>query len=159
MSIQDGLMARRKLWYLFALMMACYLAFSTCGTSRRADATLVEAITPSESLPSPEDSIPIDVYPELIYEEPVDFPELARILRYGGLVEISALVDTQGVVQEVKVWKSSGSEFLDEAALASAWKNRFTPAMSRGKPVAVWVRYRVDFEQNLSSEDHHAPKK
>ena len=43
------------------------------------------------------------------------------------------------------MYKSSGTPALDEAAVAVAHKCKFKPAIQNGRPVAMWVTYKVDF--------------
>ena len=58
---------------------------------------------------------------------------------------MKALVDREGKVRQAMVAKSSGTASLDEAAVQAAYKNRFKPGIQNGRPVAVWVTYKVDF--------------
>ena len=43
------------------------------------------------------------------------------------------------------VAKSSGTQSLDEAAVAAATDNVFKPGIQNGRPVNVWVSYKVEF--------------
>jgi len=48
-------------------------------------------------------------------------------------------------VLKAQIGKSSGTESLDEAAIEAAYKNKFKPGIQNGRPIKVWVTYKVDF--------------
>ena len=50
-----------------------------------------------------------------------------------------------GFVGEAVVIKSSESALLDKTARAAALKNKYKPGMFKGKPVACWVPFKVEF--------------
>lgn len=64
-----------------------------------------------------------------------------------GTVLIRALIDTSGRVIKVLV-DEYDDERLIEAAKDAVLKTPFTPAIQRGKPVAVWVHVPVHFHPN-----------
>ncbi len=70
-----------------------------------------------------------------------------------GIVWIKALVDKQGEVRKAMVDKSSGHQLLDDAALKAAYLNEYKPATQKDKPVAVWVKYQVNFELDGKKKD------
>ncbi len=95
--------------------------------------------------------IPYDVPPKL--ENP---GEIQRLLERGypaqlrdagieGTVILWIFVDGQGVVQKTEVKESSGYEVMDEAALSTAEKMRFSPAMNRDKATPVWLAQPITF--------------
>jgi len=90
------------------------------------------------------------VYPEMIYQERPEYPRLAKSAGLTGTVWVKVLVDKDGTVRQAMVGKSSGTQALDEAAVAVAPKNKFKPGIQNGRPVACWATYRVDF--NLESQ-------
>jgi TonB family protein len=61
------------------------------------------------------------------------------------MVVIKALVSRAGDVLDAVVYVGSGNKLLDEAALAVAGKYKYQPAVQNGRPVAVWVTYKVHF--------------
>jgi len=73
------------------------------------------------------------------------YPESARGEGLEGTVWLRVLVDENGAVSQAVVIKSV-REDLDQAALQSAWKIKYAPAKSQGKPVAVWMVYSITFE-------------
>ena len=95
--------------------------------------------------------IPYDVPPKL--ENP---GEIRRLLERGypaqlrdagieGTVILWIFVDEQGSVQKTEVKESSGYEVMDEAALSTAEKMRFAPAMNRDKATPVWLAQPITF--------------
>lgn len=65
----------------------------------------------------------------------------------GGTVEVYFFVDEEGAVQDYRIDSSSGHQALDDAALAVASVYRFSPALNRDAPVAVWVSFPITFLQ------------
>ena len=107
---------------------------------------LVVDIDETVYLPEATEFVPVEIYPEMIYEEPPVYPRLAQQAGLEGIVWIQALVDKEGTVRKAQVARSSGSTALDEAAVEAAYKNKFKPGIQNGRPVAVWVTYRVGFQ-------------
>ena len=71
--------------------------------------------------------------------------------RYSNIENATlSVMDKDGTVRQAMVGKSSGTQALDEAAVAVAPKNKFKPGIQNGRPVACWATYRVDF--NLESQ-------
>ncbi len=58
----------------------------------------------------------------------------------------------KGTVRDGGLGKRSGHKMLDESALDSALKCKFTPAIADGKPVAVWVTYAVNFALDAKAD-------
>jgi TonB family protein len=104
-----------------------------------------DASTTLEPEPAPDSFIACEVYPEMVYEIQPEYPRLAQRMGLGGVVHIKALVGMDGSVRKAMIYRSSGNESLDEAALEAAPQNRFKPALQNGQPVAVWVVYKVEF--------------
>ncbi len=95
--------------------------------------------------PNPADSSMPDVWPELAYGATPEYPLVAENRGISGRVWVKALVGKRGQVLVASVGRSSGSAWLDRAAVASAYDCRFKPAYKNGQPVEVWVTYKVDF--------------
>ncbi|MEO0115888.1 MAG: TonB family protein [candidate division WOR-3 bacterium] len=74
-----------------------------------------------------------------------EYPESVKQKNLSGKVIVEALVDTNGLIVNARVLKSSGYEILDSAALKSALKSRFEPACQSGKKVRVWVKIPFQF--------------
>ena len=107
---------------------------------------IVVDIGDEDFLPAPTDFIPVEIYPEMIYQFKPDYPRLAKQAGITGLVWVSALVNEEGEVLKAIVGKTSGVTSLDEAAVKAAYKCRFKPGIQNGRPVKVWVTYKVEFE-------------
>jgi TonB family protein len=97
--------------------------------------------------PTRDEFIITDKRPEMIFEAKPEFPRLASMAGMSGHVWVAALVDEEGNVHEAVIVKSSNSNLgFEEAALRAAYKNKFTPAIRNGHPIALWVTYQVVFE-------------
>lgn len=77
---------------------------------------------------------------------PPVYPRRARDLNVTGTTILRALVDRDGRTKDVRVWRSSGSEALDEAAAAAARRWAFAPAQIDDRTVEAWVEIPVKFE-------------
>lgn len=94
---------------------------------------------------SGDEYIAVDVIPEMIYEEPIEYPAEAKAKKIEGKTILAFRVETNGKASAVKMVKSSGSDLLDQAAKAGSEKFRFKPALLDGKPVMVWTNLAVNF--------------
>ena len=54
-------------------------------------------------------------------------------------------LEPDGSAAEILLWRSSGHELLDRAALAAVRGWQFLPAMRDGRAVAAWVEIPVRF--------------
>jgi TonB family protein len=86
-----------------------------------------------------------DLYPEMVYICPPDYPRNARIAGDSGTVWVRARVGLKGTVLKAEVGKSSGHQELDKSAVQAAYRCRFKPAAQKGQPAECWVTYRMDF--------------
>lgn len=110
------------------------------------DSGITVDIPDKEFLPSPDEFVPVEKMPEMTHQEDPVYPEEAKEKKLEGEVWIKALVGKDGKVIKAIVDKPSESEHgFDEAALEAARKCEYKPAIQNGKPVAVWVSYKVDF--------------
>ena len=122
---------------LFVMVALAIFAISIPSVSFADDKT--------KGTPSSDDFVAVDVMPEMVYEQTPVYPEKAKAKEIEGTVWIRALVAEDGTVTKAKVQKPSGVDMLDQSALEAAYKCRYKPAEKDGKPVAVWVTYKVDF--------------
>jgi protein TonB len=100
----------------------------------------------NDDCPGINEFVPVEQIASMTYyQEPV-YPRLAREAGLEGLVWIKTQVNKYGRVTDALVYKSSGTPALDEAALQAAPKCRFNPALQNGRPVCMWVMYKVVFE-------------
>src|SRR5262245_10360605 len=105
----------------------------------RAD-TLLEVAGPDAQ------NIAIDERPVAIRKVPPEYPDEARSGHVQGLILVKALVGTEGRVDDTRIVQSV--PLLDEAAAAAVRQWEFKPAMSKGKPVPVWLTIPVRFTLN-----------
>ncbi len=75
-----------------------------------------------------------------------EYPEIARIARISGTVELLVWVGTNGLVKSVQVL--SGSPLLAESAKAAVEQWRYRPAILDGQAVEVETRVTVHFVLN-----------
>ncbi len=80
------------------------------------------------------------------------YPSAARRMGWKGKVLLNVEVLAEGRCGTVNVFRSSGHEVLDNAAMAAVKTWRFTPATRAGRAVTQWARVPVDF----SFEDDEA---
>jgi protein TonB len=73
------------------------------------------------------------------------YPMRARDLGQEGEVVVRARLDPRGTPEEVVVYRSSGFDLLDRAALAAVRRWAFEPGRRGGAPVAAWVQVPVRF--------------
>jgi TonB family protein len=77
--------------------------------------------------------------PRLIRATKPDYPLAASRLSEEGVTGLSLYVTSDGHVADAKVFSSSGSTRLDEAAIKHALRNwAFTPCMQDEKAIACW---------------------
>jgi TonB family protein len=102
-------------------------------------------ISEDDYLPAPDEFVPREIDPEMIYEASLEYPRLAKQAGITGVVWVQALVGKDGNVRDTRVGKSSGTISLDEAAIKQAKQCKFKPGIQNGRPIACWVTYRVLF--------------
>lgn len=90
----------------------------------------------------------VDSLPVIQYREPVEFPDAAKDEGLSGTVVASLLVSPKGTVEQVKVLDASPVGFFETAAVHSLKRWTFSPAQYQGRPVAIWVKQRLQFKVN-----------
>ncbi len=109
--------------------------------SRPPDASAVPI--PTDSLPAFGEFVYVDSLPELVTQVPPDYPMWAREQGVSGTVEVMALIGRDGTVKDTRITHSIPQ--LDDYARGAVKQWRFKPALSEGKPIAVWVAIPVKF--------------
>ena len=93
--------------------------------------------------PNPGDYVFAEEEPVAIVKAPPVYPDAARRKGVEGTVTVLALVAANGLVKRTLIQHSI--PLLDEAATQSVSQWIFKPALSGGKPIAVWVTVPVRF--------------
>lgn len=75
------------------------------------------------------------------------YTEIARRARIEGVVIVQAIVNKEGIVENVKVLKGLPMG-LDQSAVDAVKRWRFEPATLHGKPVDVYYTLTVNFQLN-----------
>ncbi len=73
------------------------------------------------------------------------YPASARRSGESGTVVLKVLVTREGLAGRVELESSSGYNALDQSALETVKRWRFTPAQRGGDPVEIWVRVPIEF--------------
>lgn len=74
------------------------------------------------------------------------YPQIARKQEIEGKVLLVVLVRDDGKPQFVKIYQSSGTKILDEAAIAAVSKWSFIPATRFGQNIAAEVLIPIEFK-------------
>jgi TonB family protein len=94
----------------------------------------------------PADFVAYEKAPEVLKKVEPEYPAIALKSGMEGNVLVKVWVDESGNVVETDVLRSD-EKIFEEAAKIAANKWKFSPAMSNGQPVAVWVsipfRFRI----------------
>ncbi len=110
-------------------------------------------ILAAEPAKAPEKAAPII---EDKYEEPrfgvsylnnpaPDYPSMSRRQGEEGRVLMKVLVSADGAAEDVQIEKTSGSDRLDNAAVAAVKKWRFIPAKKNNQPLSAYVLVPIKF--------------
>ncbi len=82
--------------------------------------------------------------PTLVFKVDADYSTEARKAKYNGTVHLSAVVNTSGRAEDIKVVRSVGMG-LDEKAIESVSQWLFTPGTLDGRPVNTRAVLEVNF--------------
>lgn len=126
-----------------------YLAAADSGDGDSVDVRQKCAVPNSnpDKLPGIDEFVVIKEMPrQSLVEKPV-YPEKAKKLGVEGDVWIKALIDKHGNVVEAVIQQETKNDVgFGNAALDAAHECKYEPAIGEdGKPVAVWVTYKVSF--------------
>ncbi len=83
---------------------------------------------------------------DVVREMERSYPPVLRDAGIGGTVIVYFFIDENGVVEDHRIWKSSGHPMLDSAAIKVADVYRFSAALNRDKRVPVWVQFPITFQ-------------
>lgn len=76
---------------------------------------------------------------------PPAYPPRAQELRQEGISVVRALIDTDGTSRDIRLWRSSGFDQLDRAAIAAVRDWDFEAARIGNQPILAWVEIPVHF--------------
>jgi TonB family protein len=127
------------------VLSAILLVGMTSGLFSYAAPDPIDAETSAGSTMEEDSFIELDQLPEVIVKAAPEYPEAARKSGVEGDVWIKTFVNLQGTPTKTRIFRSSGSESLDRAALIAAEKCVYKPAEVEGKPVGCWVTYKIRF--------------
>jgi TonB family protein len=134
---------------LTTLMLALVLTLGllTVNTSAGDDPAPkpAPAAIDDKDLPGINDFVAVETVAEMIHYETPEYPKEAAKANLEGAVWVRSLVQKDGTVAKSALGKTSGYDILDSAALKAASKCRFKPATKDGKPVAMWIMYKISF--------------
>jgi len=120
---------------IIELSIIAVVLFSGCNKQ------MVRQAVPTDSL-----FVPVEEAPIQVKSVTPDYPTEAANEGIEGTVWVKALIDKTGTVIDAIIFKDSGKGAgFEEAALNAAYKTKWKPAKSDGKPIAVWVTYKLDF--------------
>ena len=94
-------------------------------------------------LPGYGEYVPVEELPEALVRVHPIYPDDAREAGVSGTVNVVAHVCACGQVQEMRATVSI--PLLDDAAFTAVGQWLFKPALSNGRPVAIWVTVPVKF--------------
>ena len=96
------------------------------------------------ALPTPTEEYLVSEMPVLVSEIRPVYPKEAKDKRMEGAVALDVLIDQEGDVRNVRV--IDGPEVFRSGALEAMKRFKFKPAKVDGKPVAVRIRYVLNFK-------------
>ena len=96
------------------------------------------------ALPTPTEEYLVSEMPVLVSEIRPVYPKEAKDKRMEGAVALDVLIDQEGDVRNVSV--IDGPEVFRSGALEAMKRFKFKPAKVDGKPVAVRIRYVLNFK-------------
>jgi len=86
----------------------------------------------------------VDKLPRALFQVDPNYPYSLKQAKIGGWVQLEWVIDDSGKVLKPRVIKSSHREF-NQPAIESIMRSKWSPAQKGGKPVAVRVTQRMDF--------------
>ena len=139
--------------HIVIILIGLGIMLLTAGAMASPPETDKPLLKNNDHYPKPDEFIPVEQMPEMIYEEVPVYPELAKNAGIEGKVWIKSLINKKGEVVKAMIFKSSDSKVgFDESALNAAYKCKFTPAIQNKQPVAVWITYKVSFVLDKDKE-------
>ncbi len=112
-----------------------------------ANTTTPQKLADEQKYPAPDEFVIVDKQPVLKYAPEPEYPEEALIEKIEGTVWVKVLVDSDGKVIKAFIAKGPEKDMgFEESALRNAKQRKYEPAEIDGKPVAVWIVYKIQFK-------------
>jgi TonB family protein len=125
------------------LFISIFIVLVNCTVPPRSQ---IEFRENQDIFPDSSQFVKVDIQPILLKDAKAIYPEYARQRGIFGDVWVKILIDTSGNVVDAIIAKDSGSNVgFEKSALEAARRTVWKPAMSDGKPIAVWVTFKTTF--------------
>jgi TonB family protein len=111
--------------------------------AKELDTTVLED-SDADALPTPTEEYLVSEMPTILREVRPEYPKEAREKQLQGRVALDVLIDETGKVRQVSFIE--GLEIFKQAAITAMKNYKFRPAKVDGAPVAVRIRYSINFE-------------
>lgn len=110
---------------------------------------VAEVVQPT---PQPAEEVFLPFYrveerPEFVTRAPLRYPAQASRQRIEGVVIVEADIDARGRIVDTRIVREAGFGF-EEAAIEMLMGSVFSPAIIGGRPVAVRMRFTIQFRLN-----------
>lgn len=127
------------------------------GVDKKAEGKLLkyDELNPTPSKENGEEPdintfIQAEKMPEMIESVKPAYPEIAKRAGIEGKVFVKVLLGKKGNPKKAVVIKSE-NEIFNQAATDAALKSKFSPAMDKGNPIAVWIVLPYKFELDANN--------
>lgn len=108
-------------------------------------AVLPASVAPATARASTHQHVAGHVDVKYLHTPKPDYPPAARRRGLEGTVLIRVLINPDGIPGEARLVGPSGTDALDQAALAAVLRWRFTPAREGNVAIAHWVDIPITF--------------
>jgi len=85
---------------------------------------------------------------DYLHNPPPIYPRMSKRLGEQGTVVLRVLIGVNGQAEKIEIFKSSGFDRLDQAAIETAAKWRYKPGQRMGQAEAMWFNLPIRFELN-----------
>lgn len=105
--------------------------------------------TPQESQTEITQSVTVqtpDVMPSIVKNMKPKYPRIAKKNGYEGTVLLKVEILKDGKVGNISIATSSGYDMLDQAAIESIQKWKFSPAKKQNECIDQWVNLPINFD-------------
>jgi TonB family protein len=147
---------------LVIVMCGTEAAYSQEKTTTIVSPSLLNSVDSADIGLATDSFISVDSMPEMISQVAPIYPIEEKSKGNEAEVWVRVLVGRSGSVLKATVMKpETGTESFQKAALDAAMQNKFKPATVKGKPVAIWVTYKVNFvlsDKATTPKSPDAPK-